>query len=288
MPSLEIWSFLLLIPLLILSYQLISWQFTHYTQKALLYGILLSLSGTILLIIGISSEINTYNFILILIGIFSVVGLSKENNYVIRLYLATFIIGLFIFTGSSLQIKNLRELITDLKPIFELFLLVAIILFNLQQRLSKQHLSLVTTMTILGAILGYFVTSSDVGFLIMNTVFEQTLGISQFSIGFDLIIFSISITTDHIFMLHFAEILNVGTILMLRIRSLPVISIILTGLDLSYPPLSGMRAIAILLYIKSKKKTPSITYVTTTSRAKVNAKFSTQTGTHVKNFKLNS
>ncbi len=256
LPSIEIWTFVLFIPLAILSAYLLSKPAKELNLQFLYIAVILSLSSTILRSFNFSTYFMSYGLLLVMISLFTIMALYKQRKIIFQIYVLTSIIALIILFITSFYINFPNIAITLLGIFFEVALLTSIIIYNTHLKLKNKQLIIIFISSIIGLIIGYMIIYLDnndinsVPALILRTVFEQTLGISQFS--FTLFNF-IEFKTEYFFIIHFIEIFNVGAILLVKKRSIPAISLILTGFDLSYPPLSWMRALAVLLYLKSKE-----------------------------------
>ncbi|MCY3410631.1 MAG: hypothetical protein INQ03_03235 [Candidatus Heimdallarchaeota archaeon] len=243
LPSVEIWSLILLIPIMVLIIAMVE-PTTERWQQVLTIAIFISTTLTLLRAIDWTYNTTVYGYAVLLGSIATLVPLyliNKESLFYYRLTLTAIII---IDLMNILQINAYN---TYLGSLFELFILICIIVYLYNSKLNKMELIIIISLAVIGLGLGYFLTTVGEGedrlvFLIIGTVFSQLLGVSQYSIFF--------ITPQMFFALHFAEIFGLGVFLVLRKKSLIIVNIVLTGLEVTFAPLVALRALAIMIYLK--------------------------------------
>jgi hypothetical protein len=219
----------------------------------LLYvAIFLSIGATILYIFEYDLESQSYSIFLILIALGTATGLTSNQRSVVLMYNFLLGIPIFILISISFDFQFGKTHIADLNNIFEFILVISFWAYFLYLKPKWHEIFITSLVFILGISFGSFISNKDTPSLIFNVIVNQTLSIGQTSWGFDRFGMSVSFTPDDIFALHIGIIFASMTLMMLKRRSIPAIAIILTGFNVSYPPLGGLRALAVLLFVKQR------------------------------------
>ncbi|MHA2403828.1 MAG: hypothetical protein ACXADH_12605, partial [Candidatus Kariarchaeaceae archaeon] len=201
-PSLEIWTFILLIPLSYLTYNLLNEPAVGLDVQSLYIAIFLSIGSTVLRIFDYTTEILTYSIFLLLLASGSIMGLIGIQRTIIRLYIILLGIRTFIFYNQNFDLKFGNSFIADLNILFEFILLISFLLYILHLSLKMDEFTVTSLAFTSGVIIGSWISDRDTPSLIFNVIINQTLSIGQAAWGVDRFGVSISINTDHFFMFH--------------------------------------------------------------------------------------
>lgn len=242
LPSVTQWTSILILPIVFVSYYVFTRTELKY-EKFLYFSILLALLTSILRLFLYTTLTLIYPYLPLLIALSTLYAVFLLKDGSLRYYFYALIFATLIYL---LNIIELNVVLTTLGPIFELAVLIAIVFFFIKNKPDKTEIIIIALLTIIGFAGGMIISTKDVAPLIIKTIFEQVIGVSQYSVGK-------FITTDIFFALHFAEILSLGVFMLLRKKSLKVFNIILTGFDLTFPPLAAFRGLAILMFVRDKQ-----------------------------------
>jgi len=242
-----IWTGLLSLFLIVIVYYYLREPTSTWYEKSLYFAIILGVLGSILRTFGFSTQIVSYAFLLIIIAILTTIPLIIHHHSQLRvMLLAIYTLEFIILLSRILKISNV---IPVLGPIVELIIVFAIIYYNYSLGFQYDELFIIVLFTYVGWQVGIFVANlgSKVPFLIISTMFEQMLSVGQYNIAVGFFEFD----TSFFLSLHLAQMFNLIIIQILSRRSIRAIAVILTGIDMTYPPIMAMRAIAILAFLRN-------------------------------------
>ncbi len=202
-------------------------------------AVILSIVAGIMVVLKVGYPSDIFEYILLTISVSTVIAIIISKNNKLRYYAIT--LGIFTL-NEFFSIIEFNSVITILGVIFEMVLLFSIIIFIYRAKPDKLEISIMLISALIGFSAAMIITGIDVVPLILRTIIEQMLGVFQYAI------FSGSGT--YFFALHFAEIFTIFTFIYLKRKSKLVFSIIALGFDFSFPPITAIRTLAILMYLK--------------------------------------
>ena len=236
---LQYWTAILLIILLISSLTLLWNAESNFQNNVLSYAIMLSFIGSILNILDVSLNIIAYKIVLTFISILTFVSLLKVQGNFSRIYLGLF---LLVFLDVQTILYDSLKFYKEIKVLFEILFVFGIGYYVYKANFNSKQQILLLASGVLGIPLGNIILNRDLLFLIFSTVINQLMGTYDFAID----LFGVGITLDMIFILHITEFIILAIALLLKRPSLLLLSIILTGFDMTYAPVAGFRAAAIM------------------------------------------
>lgn len=249
-PNVRIWTFfLLLISLFIFYFILLDYYSSpQKNSKLFIIAIILAIGTSILRGFGFSEYYVVYGTFLLIINAIVFYIIVQEKHYVLKLYTTIFAFSWILLFADVYNLK--KYFVSIFGPLFELFLIIGICGFVYKSKPDIIEYVILIIGGLIGYFVGQFVLSQDVPALILRTVFEQTLTLGEYSSTIKIIPY----TTDMFFVLHFIEVFVVGLLLILRRSSFKSLTIIFAGFDLTYPPLSLIRIIALYLFFRQVGK----------------------------------
>lgn len=243
----SIWTLFLLIILLFVSLPVLLNTNNSYQNLSFNLAIILAIFASLLKIFNFNIAVNGYTFLIIFISLFTIIGLGFQKHYLFKLYT----IGLIVAFVNLLSLV-FYEFVTDdmvlaISVSFEVSVIFGLIGYLIFLKISYKSIGLLIATGGAGGGLAWIILQKDVPLLIIRTVLEQSLGISELSLHFA----GITIGKDQIFMLHMIEIFVTSTIILIIRRNLFVLNLIFVGFDLTYPPIILVRTLILSLYINS-------------------------------------
>ncbi|MHA2098018.1 MAG: hypothetical protein ACW99A_04970 [Candidatus Kariarchaeaceae archaeon] len=245
----SIWISILLLFLIIASVPIL-WKSPPSTQNFLLTGaVLLSIVGTILRLLDFSFDLLTYRILLDLIAITTIVSLFRVKSNQGRIYVILF--GLILIDLQTILFSEAynEDLVLGISVFFEMVFLFGLLYFIYSSNFDHTKLGYLAGVTLMSVGFGSFILTKETALFILRTVIEQLLGINEF--GIDLFVFEIS--NDNLFVIHIVEFVLLVFVLILRKPPKLFLAIILCGFNLTFPPLSGFRALAIMYYLNQNE-----------------------------------
>ncbi|MCE7736264.1 MAG: hypothetical protein GPJ54_15390 [Candidatus Heimdallarchaeota archaeon] len=243
----------ILLLLVVVSAIPILWNSSTSNQNLLLSGaVILSIAGSILSIFDFTINIIGYRILIDLISILTILSLYQIKTNEGRLYVG--MLGVMLIDLQTLLFTNLSVdwFVSLLSALFELLFIGALLFYIYKSKLNDIQFGIIAGLTLISIGLNRLVLERDTPLLIIRTVIEQLLGIREFAI--DLFLFEL--TKDMLFTIHMVEFIILTVVLILNRPSKLFITIIMCGFDLTYPPLVGFRALAIMYYVnRSDEKT---------------------------------
>jgi len=204
-------------------------------HSALLFSLASSIGATF----GLNTEYISFKLLLLITNLLFILYIFRVKNITLQVYGTLFVFGYILLLGRLFFMdKNILQFIG---PIFELFILLTILTYIYHKKLQLIDILIVLTSSISGLFLAKFILTLDVPPLIIKTVFEQTLGVSQFTV-------TELINNNFFFILHFMEIFAIIALILLTKPNINILSLIFSAGDLTYGPTTFLRIIA-LIYI---------------------------------------
>lgn len=241
LPNIKMWALILLIPsFLVILVTLKQEEHIHFIL--LNYAIILSILTTIMRITEFGYPSLIFPYIMILITITTIVPILLVKNKLFQNYAFTFSIYIIIEILKNILPNFPNDIFGSF---FELVLLLAIILFMYACKLEQLEWGIIGVSALIGYSVGMIILGKDVAPLILRTVIEQLLGVEEYGI--------FKGSTNFFFALHFAEIFSLGVVLVLKKKSLMTIGLISTGFDLTFPPISLIRALIMIKMLKKEE-----------------------------------
>lgn len=241
---LQYWTAILLVFLLASSIPLLWNAKPNLQNNILAYAIMMSFISSILDILEISLDILAYKIVLTFISIFTLISLLKAKGSFSRIYLGLFLLTFFDF----LTILYERSIYKDLRIFFEILFVFGVGYYIFKAKFNWKQLAVLTTTAVIVRELSINIYANrltddkDLPFLIFSTVFNQLLG--SYSVKTDF--YGAKITSEMIFVLHFTEFAILIFALYFKRPSLVLLIILMTGFDMTYAPVVGFRAAAIM------------------------------------------
>ncbi len=238
---LQYWSVVLLVFLLISSIPLLWNAPSNFQNNVLSYAVMLSFIGSILDILEFSLDIFTYKLVLTFISILTFISLIKVRSFISRIYVGLF---LLVFYDFLTLIYDYFKYYKEIKVVFEILFVFGVSYYIYKSNFRRKQLSLILISVVVGRLLGAFVINRDLPSTIFLIVFNQLTGSTNYAIDF----YGIELTETTIFILHITEIVILAVVLILNRPSTLLLMIVLTGFNMTYAPLAGLRAIAIMYH----------------------------------------
>lgn len=230
----------------------ILWNSSTTNQNLLLTAaVLLSIAGSLLSIFNFSIDIIGYRIIVDLISICTIFALYKTNSNEGRIYVILFSVVLLDLQTILFTDLSVEWLVSIVGMLFETVFLAGLVYYIYKSKFSDVQLAIVAGLVLSSIGLSLFVLDRDTPLLIFRTVIEQQLGIREFAV--DLILFEI--TNDTLFIIHVTEFIVLSAVIIFNRPPKLLLTLILCGFNLTYPPLGGFRAIAIMYYLNRSDDT---------------------------------
>jgi hypothetical protein len=238
----------LLIPIVYLSYQILTSQAKENYDKLLYFAIVVSVGGSLMQVIGISTQFLSYRLMLISSTTLTIAALALHPTNRIRYFTFIYSVGNIILV---FRLFSLSKALTFTLPVLELLIVIGIIYYNYKIGISFDELFVIIIVTTLGFYLGKFVTNFDVPTLILGTLFDQTLSLGQYTLTVQIGAFTLgSFNSEFFLALHMAEVFNIIVLHVIMRRSKIAMGLIISGIDMTYPPILAFRAMLVLLFMR--------------------------------------
>lgn len=231
----------------------ILWNSSSSIQNLFLSGaVILSIAGSILSIFDFTFNIIGYRVLVDLISIFTILSLYQTKSKEGRIYVG--MLGVMLIDLQTLLFTNLSAdwFVLLLGALFELLFFGALVFYIYKSKLNDIQFGILAGLTLISIGLSQLILDRDTPLLIIRTVIEQLLGIREFAIN----LFLFELTKDVLFSIHMVEFIILTVVLIFNKPPKLLITIIICGFDLTYPPLVGFRALSIMYYVnRSDEKT---------------------------------